>query len=201
MPAVIDRLMKEHQLILEVLGSLESFVMQAREAEAADAEAARRYVRFVRGYADRFHHGKEEDMLFVRMGEHGFPTEAGPIAVMLQEHDMGRAHVGGMAAAAEGRTAITGPELADFARHAFDFINLLRNHIAKEDRILYPMAARMLPPDALDALEAEARAHDEGGFPADERDALLAIARDLKAAWPPDPERMAFAMSGDPQLS
>ncbi len=48
---------------------------------------------FFREFADRCHHGKEEDMLFEVMIESDFNREAGPVAVMLYKHDVGREKV------------------------------------------------------------------------------------------------------------
>ena len=54
----------------------------------------------------QLHHGKEEDILFAAMAENGFPTEGGPIAVMLAEHVRGRAFIQAMAQAVEGSRAL-----------------------------------------------------------------------------------------------
>ena len=53
-------------------------------------------VDFIRNYADRFHHAKEEDVLFVALVENGMPREHSPVAAMLMEHDQGRAFVKAM---------------------------------------------------------------------------------------------------------
>src|ERR1700681_2463481 len=54
----------------------------------------------LRSYADRFHHTKEEDVLFEALIRNGMPRADSPVAGMLVEHDLGRAFVRGMEEAA-----------------------------------------------------------------------------------------------------
>jgi len=79
----VESMMQEHELIVEVLAALEAMA----KSLAAGAEVAREDVadfgRFFRDFADKCHHGKEEDRLFAKMVEIGFPQDRGPIAVML----------------------------------------------------------------------------------------------------------------------
>ena len=53
-------------------------------------------VDFIRNYADRFHHAKEEDVLFEALVDNGMPQENSPVAAMLMEHDQGRSFVRAM---------------------------------------------------------------------------------------------------------
>jgi hemerythrin-like domain-containing protein len=76
----IEILMGEHRLIEQVLGSLETYVVGIEQGEAPERQTLADYAAFFRGFADACHHGKEEDLLFQRMIERGFPREAGPLA-------------------------------------------------------------------------------------------------------------------------
>ena len=60
-----------------------------------------RAVDFIRNFADRTHHGKEEDNLFPALEQHGMPRQGGPVGVMLDEHDQGRGLVSTLKARAE----------------------------------------------------------------------------------------------------
>jgi len=142
----------EHQIILMVLDAAEREVRRIRVGAAVDAEKIEKMLDFIRNFADRCHHAKEEDLLFVRMQQRGMPADSGPIAVMLHEHEEGRARVRAVAAAlpraaqgdASATTAVTTNLLA--------YIQLLRAHIDKEDNVLYPMADRLLTPQDQRAL-------------------------------------------------
>ena len=155
MRAAIDILMKEHRFIEEVMGSLETFALQLEQGASASAATVSEYGDFLKNYVDRTHHGKEEDRLFAKMIEYGFPREYGPIAVMLSEHVEGRSHVRALRDIGAGSGPLTIDEVKAIKEHTEMYVPLLANHIVKEDRILYPMALRAIPPEALDRLVAE----------------------------------------------
>jgi hemerythrin-like domain-containing protein len=145
-------LMSEHRVIETVLACLEKMADETDAKNAVDVVDARDAVRFLQTFADKCHHMKEEDRLFPAMEKFGMPREAGPTAVMRHEHEMGRAHVRRMD---DATTAFERGDAAGAGRFAFEaraFVELLREHIAKEDEILFPMADRMLPPAAQDEL-------------------------------------------------
>ena len=189
----IDILMSEHRRIEKVLGSLETFGLEVEGGLAPDRAVLAEYAAFFRGYADASHHGKEEDVLFARMIERGFSRESGPVAVMLHEHVVGRGHVGVLRQVGEGEGPVSGVEAHLVVEHASAFVPHLRAHIQKEDRILYPMALRLLTGPELDAILTEFEAFDAGRRVDGTRDRLEGLADRLVAAFPPDPVRMAAA--------
>ncbi len=126
-------LMTEHRLIEKVLGSLDALSNEAA-AGNLDTNRAGDILDFLRGFADRCHHGKEEKHLFPRLAEHGYTPQMGPVAVMLHEHEAGRAYIRQMVEAREANDA------RGFAAAARGYISLLQGHIAKEDQILFRIA-------------------------------------------------------------
>lgn len=145
-------LSEEHRVIEVVLSCLEQMAQEAIDNGRLDAEPAGQVVDFIRNFADKCHHGKEEDHLFTALADKGMSPSEGPVAVMLNEHDQGRALVKAMAdsiaAASDGEMQALGL----FVTSARNFVLLLRNHIHKEDRILFPIAERMLSDDEMNQL-------------------------------------------------
>lgn len=127
----------EHALILQVIDSLERLVDRGR-AGVSGGET-RDFVDFFRLYTDALHHGKEEDLLFEAMTEEGFSKASGPIAHMIEEHRLGRALVRQMADAAD---VIDDHPAAwrTFDNAARSYIEMLRNHILKEDHGVFDLA-------------------------------------------------------------
>jgi hemerythrin-like domain-containing protein len=157
-------LMEEHQIILRALRVLEALAARAADGREVPAPAAESVLAFLTGFADSHHHHKEEDILFPAMEEAGFPRDAGPLAVMLHEHDQGRVLIAGLRRSLP-HAGWTAEERAGFAGTARAYRALLEGHIGKENQILFPMAERALPrPDqqrvdeAFDAFEAAAAA-------------------------------------------
>lgn len=191
MSQAIDVLMAEHRLIGEVLGSLETCVLEVKGGLSLERPVVGDYVAFIRGFADAYHHGKEEDLLFEKMTECGFSRETGPLRVMLEEHRIGRLHAAALAEVAEAAGPATRGEGEAFLRHGEGYVSLLRSHIQKEDRILYPMAVQAMGPTELDWLETEFASFERRLAASGEPDRLRDLAGRLQARFRPDPVRMA----------
>lgn len=166
----IDTLMAEHRIIERVLEALE--LAADREMPVSFYERA---LDFLAAFADRCHHAKEEERLFPLLETHGIPREMGPIGVMCDEHVVGRAHVQRM------REQLRLGRRDALCRESLDYVVLLRQHIRKEDEILFQMARQVIRSDETRRL---AGAFVEADGPLDPRvkygavaDALLAEAR------------------------
>ncbi len=127
-----EQLRNEHQAVLLALDILEKICRKLEAGEKVDPKHQEEILEFIKNFVDKCHHGKEEDLLFPAMEEVGIPKKEGPIGMMLMEHDMGRGYAKGM------RENISNPE--KFIRDARGYIELLRQHIEKENNILYQMA-------------------------------------------------------------
>ena len=160
-------------MIEQVLNVLERMTRKAEATGAIEKEPARDAVDFFRMFADKCHHGKEEAQLFPAMEAKGFPRNGGPTGVMMQEHDQGRACVRGMA------EAIEKDNVPSFVRNGRSFIELLRQHIQKEDHCLFSMADQAFNADdqakLLAAFETVERDHMGAGT----HEKYLKIANDL----------------------
>lgn len=162
MTTIIDRLREEHDRIQHVLESLNKWCAHAHLSEIRPTrDQVNALTRYFREFVDHIHHDKEERLLFAAMCEHGFSREQGPIGVMLYEHGEGRAHIEALSRLAAKQELLSEIEIADFFQHAHGYINLMRQHIYKENNILYPMAHRILPAEALDQLTRQANEFQE----------------------------------------
>ncbi|HXG35759.1 MAG TPA: hemerythrin domain-containing protein [Dehalococcoidia bacterium] len=151
----IALLKDEHRAIERMLAILEEASDRLAEGRSLRAALFREAVEFIQNFGDRCHHGKEEEILFPRLEAAGMPRDNGPLAVMLMEHDEGRAYVRQLseaAAAMEGGEASAAAAVIENARA---YVQLLRMHILKEDNVLFPLAQRLLT--AEDDAELERR--------------------------------------------
>lgn len=135
----------EHQLILRMITLVEKNTALLEQGRFRNWQFYLDAVDFIRNYADRFHHAKEEDVLFVELIANGMPDKQSPIEAMHMEHEQGRAHVRAMAEAAQKALDGEPGQEAIIIEHAKGYAALLRGHIDKEDNILYPLAERVLP--------------------------------------------------------
>ncbi len=151
---ITSALVAEHVLIKRMLALIERFAPLTESGEFSNWQFYLEGADFIRQYADRFHHAKEEDVLFEALIENGMPRENSPVAAMLMEHDLGRAYVRSFAEAAAEAAAGGKAERQVIAESALAYAALLREHIAKEDDILYPLAERVIPESMRDAIIA-----------------------------------------------
>lgn len=176
-----DVLMDEHRVIEQVLSCLEKLANRCEAGEKLDSTSALEALAFFRNFADRCHHGKEEGRLFPLLEGRGLPREGGPTGVMRREHDEGRRLLQGMADAV---AAPEGPSAAGrFAAFARRYVDLLREHIRKEDGCLFPLADRALSAQDQEALREAfgAMEHEEMGEGTHET--YLALADELADRW------------------
>lgn len=151
---ITQALVHEHTLILRMLAVLERNAILTAEGEYTNYRFYEEAVDFIRSYADRFHHAKEEDVLFEALVRNGMPRENSPVAAMLMEHDRGRAYVKAMEEAARAAAGGDATRNRDIADNALGYLTMLREHIDKEDNILYPLAERVIPPEMRDGIIA-----------------------------------------------
>jgi hemerythrin-like domain-containing protein len=155
-------LMSEHRVIEQVLQCLEKMAQRCSDEGRLDELPASQALDFFRTFADRCHHRKEEQHLFPMLEARGFPREHGPTGVMLHEHEQGRHHLWVLGEALKGAAAGDADAVEEFVAHARAYVQLLREHIRKEDHCLFPMAERALSESDRRALLASfTRVEDE----------------------------------------
>ena len=142
---ITRKLVDEHQLILRMIALLENNAPRTAEGNYLNWQFYLDGIEFIRQYADRFHHAKEEDVLFKALIDNGMPKDNSPVAAMLMEHDQGRSFVSAMEDAVHEAQTGRKDNYQEIAKNALGYAALLRDHIAKEDDILYPLSERVLP--------------------------------------------------------
>lgn len=136
----------EHRVIERVLAAFGVMTDRLSAGEEVDRVDVTDALCFFRVFADLAHHAKEEELLFPALEAAGLPRRAGPTSVMREEHDAGRGLIVELEQVAADAVEGPGIERTRFVEVARRFVQLLHDHIRKEDRILFPMADQMLDP-------------------------------------------------------
>ena len=147
-----ETLSTEHQAVLAALQILEQAGQSLAVGNKAAAGDLDQLLDFFRGFVDRCHHGKEEQVLFPELEKRGVPRERGPIGVMLSEHEMGRELVRRLQAQVDAFRSGAAAAAEEIPSLAASFRGLMEAHIQKEDNVLFPMAARLLSPAEAEAM-------------------------------------------------
>ena len=135
---VTQILSDEHQNILKVIDAVLNECNELEKGKALDVSFFNKVIDFIKNYADKFHHAKEEDILFKAMLEQEENLHCNPIPVMLHEHESGREFVKAM------EIGLQTNNKSHLIKNARAYCYLLQEHIYKEDNILYPMAEQAL---------------------------------------------------------
>ncbi|MDP3902102.1 MAG: hemerythrin domain-containing protein [bacterium] len=134
-------LTSEHKNILKVTDAMLAKCGELESGAEIDKDFFVKAIDFIKNYADRFHHAKEEDVLFREMRAAQDKLHCSPMDQMLFEHEEGRKFVKDL------EDALVKEDRKDIEENARGYANLLQDHIFKEDNILYPMADEALGED------------------------------------------------------
>jgi len=157
----IETLSNEHGLIRHYLNVLALAESKIQEGQHPPREFFDKAVEFARGFADRFHHFKEEHVMFVRLAQKRKGEIDGQLDTLRYQHERGRNLIGGIARAVEGYAAGDMMKTADLLENMAAYISLLRHHIHIEDHVFYPMALEELSAEEMAALGEEFRKERE----------------------------------------
>lgn len=153
MSKAIDDLKHEHEAILAALQILDRMTGAGTQVPREDILG---FIGFLKEFADKCHHGKEEGVLFPALAKASTPLKHGPVRAMLHEHEQGRRYIRAME-----RAAADPPDYAGFAEAARQYSALLRRHIQKENDVLLAMAEQFLPVERLNAIYDAFERHEE----------------------------------------
>jgi len=120
-------LVEEHVLIKRWVALIPEAIKNFDVASEEGRQLILNGVDFIRFYADKYHHAKEEKILFKY-----FDEELDILKVMHEDHKQARSHVKAILEALDRK------DKAAIAQHFNAYGDLLNEHIKKEDVILYP---------------------------------------------------------------
>jgi len=127
-----------------MLRILEKICKKLDSGEAVEPEHLDMAIAFIQGFADKCHHGKEEDVLFPIMKEARIRGAEDLIRVLIIEHNMGREYIGAMVEAVNAYKSNDIEVLAKISQNAMKYVRLLDPHMDNENSTLFPMADNSL---------------------------------------------------------
>jgi hemerythrin-like domain-containing protein len=146
----MKKLVNEHVLIKRWAAMIPEFVDNLDVGSEPGRQIIIDGIDFIRSYADKYHHAKEEEILFKY-----FDEDSDILKTMLEDHDNARAHVRAMLEALDKK------DKEAISEHLDAYRELLIEHIKKEDEILYPWMDRNLSTTQIGELFSKFNAKDE----------------------------------------
>jgi len=135
---------EEHRVIMKVVGTMAVLAEAMEMGVSVEPELLRDMADFMRTFADKCHHGKEEAHLFPLLATKGVPMRGCPIGALVAEHQAGRTLVKAFADAAEAYINQDPKASIPLIESLKKLTNLYPGHIWKEDYLLFPMTDKIL---------------------------------------------------------
>lgn len=155
-------MMEEHQYILRMLKVVRSACFNIYKGEEINYDDFLQMVDFIKNFADKHHHGKEEKFLFKEMQNHlGSIGDNLITHGMLVEHDLGRLYISELLIALDKVKSGEEESILDVIANAVGYSNLLVRHIQKEDEVVYKFGSTKLSKEILDEIDEKSRLYEE----------------------------------------
>jgi hemerythrin-like domain-containing protein len=156
-----DVLEDEHRYILKAVGAMTVLAESLEKGETVEPETFKNIVEFMRIFADKCHHGKEEALLFPLLEKRGVSPHGCPLGVLIHDHQTGRTLVTGLAEAAEGYQKGDPTAKEALLKNIRGITDLYPGHIWKEDYLAFPMSNKVLNAEDQQSLSEEFEKVDE----------------------------------------
>ena len=167
-------LSEEHKYILKVIDALNKECGALQSGRSIDTNFFRNAIDFIRNYADKFHHAKEEDILFKELCKPQVGMHCNPVEQMLHEHELGRNFV------KEIEKGLSENNRNKIIENTRGYTGLLQEHIYKEDNILYPMADEALSQKVQKSMLDRFKEAEKKRFAKGTKEKYLALAKEFE---------------------
>jgi hemerythrin-like domain-containing protein len=154
----LEAMAAEHEHIGTMRGVLDAIATRFEAGRSVPQRLLDDLLEFFKEFVEAYHDIKEETALFPLLAQHGYNREASAVNALLVQHEIARAYVRELRAAADRVQAGDPQAGGDFAVTARAYVELLREHVRIEDTFVFPLAARLL--SAADGHRLRARCED-----------------------------------------
>jgi hemerythrin-like domain-containing protein len=138
-------LMIEHRLIMRMISLIGKEVISIEKNSVVNQSFIRSVVDFIRSYADRTHHGKEEDILFRDLAKKQLSSvDKNIMDELIQEHVFGRVTTNEVAALVDLYQKGDTSALPGIASTLRKFVDFYPKHIEKEEKVFFPLSMAYL---------------------------------------------------------
>lgn len=187
----IEVLVKEHENIQRFNCVVRKMCIRMMDGEEPDLDDFEKAILFVRNYADKHHHGKEEEILFDAMEKYLGETAAKLIRNgMLVEHDLGRLYIRELEEAVHAYRECAGCEeykkketKLNILMNASGYTSLLNRHIEKENNVAYTFAERSLDKSVWKEINEQTKRFEETQEKKRVSETYLTLLRELEEKY------------------
>ncbi|MDR7871106.1 MAG: hemerythrin domain-containing protein [Tissierellaceae bacterium] len=177
----IKIMVNEHDNIRRMLKVVREVSYRVMKLGDFDIEDVKNIIDFIRTYADKHHHGKEEDILFTTMNQEIEKlSKSGAITGMYIEHDSGRLFITNLEKGVKAYEEGNDEARLDIIANAICYADLLDRHIEKENTAMYKFAENMLNDTSKSYIEDECKKIEEEATASGLQDKYLVMLDELE---------------------
>jgi hemerythrin-like domain-containing protein len=138
----LEMLRSEHGLIRQFLENLTLAEKKMENNEQPPREFFDKALEFADVFATKYHHVKEEHMMFVRLAQkHGGKWD-GQIEALRHQHETGRDYMSAIRSALDGYESGNAVKRSVVLENLAAFNAMEKDHIHTEDHVFFPMVAK-----------------------------------------------------------
>ena len=148
----VDILIEEHLLVRQFLDNLSIALNKLEKDIRPPREFFDKAVEFAQNFTDKFHHYKEEYVMFTQLRylkEGGIENQIG---FLKQQHKRGRNYIKQISESLDGYAEGNDFDISTILENLAAYISLLKNHIHKEDYNFFQMVKETFPEHVLRSL-------------------------------------------------
>ena len=176
----IELMVKEHEYIKEGIELTRKACFKIIDEDFVDTSFFNDALTFFINYADKHHHGKEEEILFDYLKEAGGDLEKNLINAMEIEHNWGRLLLQDLENALDEYNKGNKAAKLDIIGNAVGYTNLLTRHIDKEDNALFKHSKKTLGPNKLAEFNKQVENFENSSENQANRDKYIKLLENLK---------------------
>lgn len=135
-------LRRDHDLIEKVIKAMESTIQLLNDGKQIPESILSPVIDFSKNFTDVCHHSKEENSLFPALEQAGMPSDMGPIAMMLMDHERSREI--GKEMESSAKDYISSGNSTKLISDMQQYVEHITEHLWKENNRLFMMAEARL---------------------------------------------------------
>jgi len=155
----------EHKRILRVLSALERLGVRLTQGTPVDTHAFLRVITFLRGFADGYHHEREEQVLLKALASLEFSANSGVLEFIRQQHREERVLLSHLEASIIAPLPWSNEAISAITKAIRELVAFEREHMTKENELLFPEAQRLFAERGTADLERRMERYDRDRAP------------------------------------
>lgn len=173
MESIASVMKKEHENILMVIEAIEQNAQDLNDGLEFIPEFYEKFIEFQKNYTDKFHHKKEEDILFPILNKNREAKDKPEVKILVHQHILSRAHIENM------EEGLESGNVRKVVANSLEYAKMIREHIIREDDDYFPFVETILSLEEKNKVLKEFN-RSENSHPAGTYEKYISLAKEIR---------------------